>query len=794
MKKYKENLVAWLSRYEINDKRAIVFLLVSVLVLFSPLLFFGKILLSADSTYLAYPSAYFFGHFFGSPISPFLFSGYPMPVAFEYGYFHPLYNLFYYFFDFLFAYHSLLFLDFLGAGIFTYLFTRKIGLSSYASILASTAYTFSQLSVAWLGVPSVANAVFLLPAVLYCMFELANSKIRYIFIFGLILGLAFLGTHYQFIVIALIGGGAFFLFEMWQRWNKKLSFITNFKPFFWLSIAFFIALIISLPQALSSLTFFGQSTRQSILVYSSASYLDLFRYFIPTWNLPFISLDEFRPYIGVAPLFFALVGVYAVYRKKIVEKRAVFFFGFFIVTLIMSLQYSPFLFIIKHLPLIKYFAVQSRWMYLANFALIVLSAFGFDFVLKNIDTFPRDKVLRLVKKIGIFLTVFFVAINATLLLFSQKLVLFLQNYFDSNLYEKTTHLPIEYYHDIIEIMAKKVFLNVSFSSPNVILFLVFIFGLYGLLKLSSRKVLFSNLVVLFVLFNMLTVSALTFDLGKRSLISERSNMAEFINAREGGVYDYRVFGFAVPFAQYQKITAIHPEAVEDSLIFAKEALVGNLNAFSEIPIVGGYNPMAFRRYQDIVTYLEDTTAQRTIDEKISLFLGKLNLLSALNVKYVVSPYELKSDDLTLVFSEKVTSFNVPLYLYENKKVLSRFYLAKNVTFLPENDESGSFAKITGAKSDFKNVTFIECDNCVSTKIIGSSSVTLISESDRKFEVDVKSDSDQWLVLSNQAVPGWQATVDGNPARIYYTNHAHMAVSVPKGEHKVVFSYSIIPIF
>lgn len=790
MKRYKKKILTWFSTYELNGKHALAFLVFSLFLFFSPLLFFGKILLNGDATYYAYPVAYFFSNFFGSPINPFTFSGYPVADAFQIGYFHPLYNIFFKFFDYLFAYHFLLFLDFALAGVFTYLFSRKIGLSTYAGLLASFAYTFAQFSIAWLGVISVANAVFLLPVMMYCILQIADLKKRFIFIFGLIVGIAFLGTHYQFIVISLLGGGIFLLFEIWQRWKAEKGFFSNLKPLFFLCTGAFLALLISLPQALHSLTFFGQSTREAILVYHGAPFIDLARYLIPTFDFPYISMLEFRPYIGIAPLFFAFLSMYAIYRKKITDKRALFFLWFFAITFVMSLELSPLLFVVKFLPFIKYFAEQARWMYLANFALVILSAYGLDFVLKNREVIVTEKVKRFFKNFSITVTVFFVSANLALLFLGQKLITFTQNYFDSYLYAKTTHLPIQYYHDIIEIMAKKAFLNVSFLNPNIILFIVFSALLYWLLKITERKTLFSNLMVLFVFFNMITVSLLTFNFADRSLISGTSHIADFIHSRQKSDYDYRAFGFLVPFVQYQKITAIHPEAEEESLIFAKESLMGNLNIFSEVPIVGGYDPMAFRRYQDLVTHLENTTAQKTIDEKISLFLSQLNLLSALNVKYVVSPYVLESSDLTLIFSEKVTNFNVPLYLYENKKVLPRFYLAKSVTFLREFDESGSFTKVIEARSDFSEVTFIECDKCMVTKTVGvSGTATLISESDKNIEMEVKSNSDQFLILSNQAVPGWQVTLDGNPVQIYYANHAYMAVSVPKGNHKVVFSYN-----
>lgn len=784
-------LIRWLSEYEIKDRSAIAILIVAVTVFFSPLLFFGKILLNGDATYYAYPVAYFFSHYFGSAINPFLFSGYPIPDAFQAGFFHPLNNFFFYFFDFIFAYHFLVFLDFIGAAIFTYLFVRKLGLSVYASLLAGLAYTFSQYSVAWLGVLSVANAIFLLPAIAYSILQILDLNKKFIVVFGLILGVAFLGTHYHFLVIALMGGMILFMFETWNRWDHGVGILVNLKSFLFLILGIFIALIISLPQALHSLRLFSESTRITLLAYHSAPYIDLIKFLIPTFNIIDVSIEEFRPYIGVVPLFFAVIYLYQVVRRNIKDKRAIFFSLFFIITLVMCLRYSPTLLIMKYLPFLKYFVGQSRWVHLSSFALIILASFGFDYVLKR-DSFSTEKVMVILKRIVIGIFAFFTIANLALFFFGNKLIIFTQNYFDKNLYSKTTQQPLQYYHDIIDVLARKSFLNISFLNPNIVLFVVLSIGLYFILKIFERKLLFSNVVILFTIFNMLAVSMATFDLGDKNILLKKSNISEFIKTKETSFYDYRVFGFIVPFAEYQQITAIHPEAEEEAMLFTSEALMGNLNVFSETPIVGGYDPMAFRRYQNIVAFLENTLARKTTEEKISLFLTRLNLLSALNVKYIVSPYVLDSEDLDLVFSEKVTSFNVPLYLYQNKKVIPRFYLAKNVIFLSENDENDNFTKITESSLDFKNDTFIECNKCESDNTDKKGVVVLISNSNDEIELGVTSDRSEWLILTNEAVPGWHSKIDGVLTKIYYANHAFQAVKVPPGHHTVTFSYSIIP--
>ena len=46
----------------------------------------------------------------------------------------------------------------------------------------------------------------------------------------------------------------------------------------------------------------------------------------------------------------------------------------------------------------------------------------------------------------------------------------------------------------------------------------------------------------------------------------------------------------------------------------------------------------------------------------------------------------------------------------------------------------------------------------------------------------------YLVLSDSYFPGWEARVDGRPARILCANYLVRAVALAAGRHQVVFSY------
>ena len=55
-------------------------------------------------------------------------------------------------------------------------------------------------------------------------------------------------------------------------------------------------------------------------------------------------------------------------------------------------------------------------------------------------------------------------------------------------------------------------------------------------------------------------------------------------------------------------------------------------------------------------------------------------------------------------------------------------------------------------------------------------------------MDVRPSKPGYLVLSDTFYPGWRATIDGRPTRIYRANSLVRAVAVDSGDHEVEFVY------
>jgi uncharacterized membrane protein YfhO len=73
--------------------------------------------------------------------------------------------------------------------------------------------------------------------------------------------------------------------------------------------------------------------------------------------------------------------------------------------------------------------------------------------------------------------------------------------------------------------------------------------------------------------------------------------------------------------------------------------------------------------------------------------------------------------------------------------------------------------------------------------LAESQVRVLDYSNNKVDLVVQTSGPQYLVSSETYYPGWSATINGNPARLYPTNLAFRGLPVPKGTNYLTMTYS-----
>jgi len=175
----------------------------------------------------------------------------------------------------------------------------------------------------------------------------------------------------------------------------------------------------------------------------------------------------------------------------------------------------------------------------------------------------------------------------------------------------------------------------------------------------------------------------------------------------------------------------------------------SMNGLYGIDSAAFYSPLANKSYFDI------TQGLGIVDDSIGIvpppkdgIYRKIDLLKALNIKYVISSFEFENTSFKPVLNEN------GLYMYELKGYRPRFIF------------TGSLSDNTPRKLDID----------VKEYRAGYAKVSFRNE------------KEGFLVFSENNYPGWNAYIDGKRAKIHKYYNVLQAVEVASGEHVVVFEY------
>jgi len=201
----------------------------------------------------------------------------------------------------------------------------------------------------------------------------------------------------------------------------------------------------------------------------------------------------------------------------------------------------------------------------------------------------------------------------------------------------------------------------------------------------------------------------------------------------------------------------------------------------------GYGSLYNRRHEEIVDIIISSNAP-----------DKTNLLSLLNVKYVISPKAFKADGYNMARkSEKVN-------IYENKDVLPRAFLAekaviikdekkilgkmKTKEFMPEKEVILEEVLDSAFRASFEQYSLSDRRESRAKRVSREESVSILKYKPNYVEIEAEMSAPGFLVLSDTYYPGWKASVDEKPSKIYRADYILRAVYLAPGKHIVKFTY------
>jgi len=127
-------------------------------------------------------------------------------------------------------------------------------------------------------------------------------------------------------------------------------------------------------------------------------------------------------------------------------------------------------------------------------------------------------------------------------------------------------------------------------------------------------------------------------------------------------------------------------------------------------------------------------------------------------------------------------------VYRNPNAMPRAYLAKQLAVV--NYPEGVFPRMAHRSFDPKTTAITTSTSGLATMgTIGDPGTVEITErSQSKMVMQVGANQEAVLVVSETFYPGWVATIDGEPTKLFPVYHALRGVVVPSGEHEVIMQY------
>jgi hypothetical protein len=198
-------------------------------------------------------------------------------------------------------------------------------------------------------------------------------------------------------------------------------------------------------------------------------------------------------------------------------------------------------------------------------------------------------------------------------------------------------------------------------------------------------------------------------------------------------------------------------------------------ALLELPTATGCDPLAPERVIQVRLSFAPGPRWGTCYQVVNASSPVLRLVGA---RYLISPAAVDSPDF------RPAGEFVGYRIFENPRAFPRYFLARGVRVSRGLAESASWLHA----ADFDpSVAIVEAPDGAFDPLPVSAapaSVEVLSYAPTHIAIRTRSMEPALLVGTDTWYPGWQARVDGVPARIYIADVAFRGIRLPAGEHRV----------
>jgi len=654
--------------------------------------------------------------------NPYEMAGKPLLANFQTSAFYP-FNAILLLRPFYLSWSIFILLQTLMAGIFMYAYLFNLKLKKQAALVGATVFCFCSFSVSWLEWGNILHTALWLPLVLLFIDRIFSTRSKkWYLLFIASLSLSFLAGHLQTFFYLFILGFAYFFYR-WFLFKKSPKLLAGYA----ISLsAFFFLIIFQLIPTVQFLLLSSRSIDQNFRIVEGwfVPWVNLIQIIAPDffgnpttlnyWGM--WNYGELTIYIGMLPLMLA---IFTIHKKT---KDTLFYWLILLISLLFSLPTGlsslPFLF---NVPFIST-AQPTRLIFLITFSLAVLAAFGFDYLYER-----RKQALKY----------FIPLIIVGLVIVTLWGVVFLKLPF---IFQKTDDI----------VTAKR---NLLFPTTLFVFSCIYI-GMFYFLKNKKWDVLLFIAGFLLIALDLIRFGQKFSPFTSPSYLYPDTAIIRFLKEQKD---IFRVAGTD------------------------RRIMPPNFYSHYKLQTIEGYDPLYLKNYAEFISILERNRPDISTPFGFNRIITPQNynspLFDLLNVKYVLSFDEIKSDKLTKIMEEGSTK------LYLNTKSQNRAFFVEEVLSV-ENDTSALFGR------NLANTAILSDIGIQSQQNLSVGSVVINKYSENEILLTTENMGNGFLVLTDVYYPTWHAFIDGKETRIIPTDHTFRGLFVPAGKHTIIFKDSL----
>lgn len=185
--------------------------------------------------------------------------------------------------------------------------------------------------------------------------------------------------------------------------------------------------------------------------------------------------------------------------------------------------------------------------------------------------------------------------------------------------------------------------------------------------------------------------------------------------------------------------------------------------------------------------LVDRVEVRNVDDLASLIIWKATLYDSADKEAYVLRQRLPEHWRKVYEHDNVT-------IFENPNALPRVWMIPQSRAISEEDALKAIRGEGEQKFNPREIALLEKPpltkvNLAIDEAFSQASASMVSYAPNHLVVETSSDKRAALVVSEMNYPGWEATIDGQPAEIYTADFLLRGMIVPEGKHKIEMRYA-----